>query len=169
MSAETLTTTGVPSADDLQKVTPPEERRAKGPVVMVECFERIPCDPCHYSCRSGAIKEFKDINDIPEVDWDKCTGCGLCVAACPGLAIFVIDETAGDTECLIAMPHEFTPLPAKGEAVDLLDRAGVVLSRGAVERVIPGRKPAGTPVVWVRGPRELALVARSFRRIGEGE
>ncbi len=169
MNAGTLATTGVPSRDDLAKVTPPAERRAKGPVVMVECFQRIPCDPCHHSCRSGAIKEFADINDLPEVDWDKCTGCGLCVAACPGLAIFVVDETVSETECLVAMPYEFTPLPAKGETVDVTDRGGVVLGKGTVERVIPGRKPAGTPVVWVKAAREYSLVVRGFRLTKEGD
>ena len=168
MSADTLATTGVPCCEDLAKVTPPAGRRARGPVVMVECFERIPCDPCHYGCRFGAIEAFEEINDIPKVDWEKCTGCGSCVAACPGLAIFVVDETASDTECLIAMPYEFSPLPAKGETVELLDRAGVLLSPGTVERVLPGGKPAGTPVVWVRAPKGLSLVARNLRRIGEG-
>lgn len=168
MSLGTLATTGVPSEDDLQKVTPPPERRAKGPVVMVECFQRIPCDPCHYGCRFGAIKEFDDINDIPSVDWDKCTGCGLCVAACPGLAVFVIDETVSETECLIAMPFEFSPLPAKGSSIRLLDRFGIDLGPGSVERVIAGKKPEGTPVVWVRGHKEYSLVARNFR-IEEGD
>ena len=169
MIPDTLLTTGVPSAEDLQRVTPPPERRARGPVVMVECFQRIPCDPCHEACKFGAIKEFLDLNDLPDVDWDKCTGCGLCVAACPGLAIFVIDETAGESECLIAMPHEFSPLPKKGETVKLLDRGGIAVASGTVERVIPGAKPSGTPVVWVRAPKQFSLVVRSLRRLGEGE
>jgi len=169
VSAGTLATTGVPSREDLEKVTPPAERRARGPVAMVECFQRIPCDPCHYSCRSGAIKEFKDINDVPEVDWEKCTGCGVCVAACPGLAVFVMDETASASECLVAMPHEFSPLPREGDTVDLLDREGVALTRGMVERVIPGRKPAGTPVVWVRAPKEYSLTVRGLCLTKEGD
>jgi Fe-S-cluster-containing hydrogenase component 2 len=168
MSALTLAATGVPTAQDLERVTPPAERRAKGPVVVVECFQRIPCDPCHYACKFGAIKEFADLNDTPTVDWDKCTGCGLCVAACPGLAVFVIDETASESDCLIAMPFEFTPLPAKGASLLLLDRAGVEVGRGCAERVIPGRKPEGTPVVWVRAPKRLSLVVRNFR-VEEGD
>ena len=166
MRQTTLTTAGVPSANDLTRVTPPPKRRARGPVVMVECFQRIPCDPCHHSCRFGAIGEFLDINDIPSVDWDKCTGCGVCVSACPGLAIFVVDETAGNDSCLIAMPYEFTPLPKKGDAIRLLDRAGVAVGSGSVERVIPGKKPEGTPVVWVRAPKRMSLVARGFSKDG---
>lgn len=168
MSVSTLGMTGVPSASELARVTPPAERRARGPVVVVECFQRIPCDPCHYSCHFGAIAPFSDINDVPVVHWDNCTGCGLCVAACPGLAIFVIDETAGTDDCLIAMPYEMSPVPAKGTRVSLRDRAGVAVGSGSVERVVPGRKVAGTTVVWVRAPKDLSMAARSFS-IEEGD
>ncbi|HHX29328.1 MAG: 4Fe-4S binding protein [Bacillota bacterium] len=158
----TLVTTGVPSAQEIAGVTPPEERRARGPYATIECFQRIPCDPCHHSCRFGAIQEFEDINDIPKMDWSRCTGCGLCVAACPGLAIFVVDETYSETECLIAIPYEFAPLPAKGQEVDLTDRAGIVVAEGVVQRVVAGKKPSGTPVVWVSAPKIMATVVRGF-------
>ncbi len=163
MTENSLLSSGVPSQEDLSRKIPSKERRAKGPYVMIECFQKIPCDPCHHSCRFGGIPEFHDINDIPVADWDKCTGCGACVAACPGLAIFVIDDTFSDTECLIAMPYEFCPLPEKGQKVTLLDRSGSIAGRGSVERVISGKKPQGTPVVWVRAPKDLSTVARHFR------
>lgn len=163
-----LLSAGIPSGPQLAAVTPPGERRRKGPCAMVECFQRIPCDPCAYSCRFGAFKEFEDINDLPAVDWDKCTGCGLCVAACPGLAIFVIDESIGDDKCRIAMPYEFSPLPEAGQEVSLLDREGLAVGRGAVRRVAAGRKPQGTAVVWVDAPHELSLIARGLRvRLGQ--
>jgi hypothetical protein len=79
-----------------------------------------------------------------------------------------VDETAGESECLVAMPYEFSPLPAKTAAVDLMDRGGVVLCAGMVERVVPGKKPAGTPVVWVRAPKEHSMVVRSLRLRKEG-
>lgn len=158
----TLLTAGVPSAEEIAGVTPPRERREKGPYVTIECFQRIPCDPCYHSCRFGAIQEFSDINDIPKIDWSRCTGCGLCVAACPGLAIFVVDETFNQSECLIAIPYEFSPLPQKGQRVDLVDRAGIVVADGVVERLRAGKKPAGTSVVWVRAPKSLASVVRGF-------
>ena len=121
-----------------------------------------------HSCRFGAIQEFEDINDIPKMDWSRCTGCGLCVAACPGLAIFVVDETYSETECLIAIPYEFAPLPAKGQEVDLTDRAGIVVAEGVVQRVVAGKKPSGTPVVWVSAPKIMATVVRGFVPRNEG-
>ncbi len=168
MKSDPLLTTGIPSKEQIESRTPPKSRREKGPFVMIECFQEIPCDPCYHSCRFGAIKPFESINDIPNVDWEKCTGCGVCVAACPGLAIFVIDETFSDAECLIAMPYEFSPLPAKGNRVYLLDRSGANVGEGFVHRVLPGKKPQGTPVIWVRAPKELSLEVRNIALIEKG-
>src|SRR6056297_485525 len=61
---------GIPTKDDLKKVIPPSKVLAQGPVVIVECFQNIPCDPCAASCPSGAIQPFEDINDLPLVDYD---------------------------------------------------------------------------------------------------
>lgn len=158
-----ILTEGVPSPQRIEEAMPPLERRKKGAYVMIECFQNIPCDPCVHACRFKAIAEMTDINDIPKVDFEKCTGCGMCVAACPGLAIFVVDETYSDDECLIAMPYEFIPLPEKGERVQLLGRKGEPLGWGFAERVIKGKKPQGTSVVWVRAQKKLAMWARSFR------
>ncbi len=168
MMDDVLLTTGIPSREQIESRVPPKERREKGPFVVIECFQEIPCDPCYHSCRFGAIREFESINDIPEVDLDKCTGCGICVGSCPGLAIFVVDETFSETECLIALPYEFIPLPAKGGEVLLLNRAGEEVGKGKVHIVVPGKKPAGTSVIWVRAPKELSMEVRNVKVLTEG-
>ena len=46
---------------------PTKERLAAGPVVMVECIENIPCNPCAYACPRKAITIEGELTDIPKV------------------------------------------------------------------------------------------------------
>lgn len=156
-----LEETGIPTEEQLLQALPPPERRSRGPVAVFECFQRIPCNPCYTACKVGAVKKFEDINDLPSVDYDKCTGCGLCVAACPGLAIFVIDETYSPTETLIKLPYEFLPLPRVGELVSALNRAGEAVGVARVVRVQSSKNK--TQVVWVTVPKEIAQEVRNIR------
>ena len=160
-----LERTGIPTDDDLEKVIPDKKRLAQGPVVIIECFQKIPCDPCAISCKLGAIKPFKDINDLPIVDFDKCTGCGICISSCPGLAIFVIDENYSDEKSLIKLPHEMLPLPEKGEDVYALDRAGSILGKAKVVRVLKIKDK--TNVISLEVPKSMAMKARSIKVEGK--
>jgi len=153
--------TGIPTDIDLKKIIPNKERLSKGPVVVIECFQKIPCDPCFASCKFGAIKPFKDINDLPEVDYDKCTGCGICISACPGLAIFVVDETYSEKETLIKLPYEMIPLPQKGEEVYALDRAGQVLCKAKVKQILKIKNK--TNVVSIVIPKKISMKVRSIK------
>ena len=47
--------TGVPTMEDVKGITPPEDRLNRGPVAVIECFQKIPCNPCYTKCISGAI------------------------------------------------------------------------------------------------------------------
>ena len=152
--------TGVPSGEDLKKVLPSTERLKRGPVAIFECFERIPCDPCHSSCPTGAVLPFADVNDLPRVDAEKCNGCGACVAACPGLAVFVVHLDYSPEEALVKLPYEFRPLPARGQVVKAMNREGAVIGDGRVVRVQVASSRTATPVVWVAVARENALDTR---------
>ncbi|TET07735.1 MAG: 4Fe-4S ferredoxin [Candidatus Atribacteria bacterium] len=160
-----LERTGIPTDDDLEKVIPDKKRLAKGPVVIIECFQRIPCDPCAISCKLGAIKPFKDINDLPIVDFDKCTGCGICISSCPGLAIFVIDMNYSDEKSLIKLPHEMLPLPEKGEDVYALDRAGSILGKVKVVRVLKIKNK--TNIISLEVPKSMVMKVRSIKVEGK--
>lgn len=160
-----LERTGIPTDDDLEKVTPDKKRLAQGPVVIIECFQRIPCDPCAISCKLGAIKPFKDINDLPIVDFDKCTGCGICISSCPGLAIFVIDMNYSDEKSLIKLPHEMLPLPEKGEDVYALDRAGSILGKVKVVRVLKTKNK--TNIISLEVPKSMVMKVRSIKVEGK--
>jgi len=155
-----LPSDGAPEREDIERIMPPPERLAKGPVAVIECFQEIPCDPCHTSCPKGAILPFENINDLPRINFDACDGCTLCVAACPGLAIFVVDYTYSDDLALLKLPHEFVPLPRKGEMVKLLNREGEMVAEGKVVRAIKFRDK--TNVVWVECPKELAMDVRAI-------
>jgi len=156
-----LERTGIPTDDDLEKVIPDKKRLSQGPVVIIECFQKIPCDPCAISCKLGAIKPFKDINDLPIVDFDKCTGCGICISSCPGLAIFVIDVNYSEEKSLIKLPHEMLPLPEKGEDVYALDRDGSILSKAKVVRVLKIKNK--THIISLEVPKSTVMKVRSIK------
>jgi Fe-S-cluster-containing hydrogenase component 2 len=158
-----LINTGIPTKEDLGKITPSDERFAKGPVALVECFQEIPCDPCVDACKFGAITMEGDINDLPIVDSDKCNGCGICIARCPGLAIFVVDKTYSDTEAIVRIPYEFVPVPEKGQLACGLNRAGEELGWFKVDRVIGGGAKNKTTTIWLVVPQELCMEVRNIR------
>lgn len=155
--------TGVATAEDLKAIIPSEDRRSRGPVAVIECFQRIPCNPCSTACKFGAIKPFKDINDRPEIDYDKCTGCGLCMTKCPGLAIFIIDETYSEKEALVKVPYEFLPLPQEGSFVTGVNREGKPVCRAKVVKVLSSKSQDRTTIVSLAVPKDLSMEVRFFR------
>ncbi|MCL2684545.1 MAG: 4Fe-4S dicluster domain-containing protein [Synergistaceae bacterium] len=134
----------------------------RGGLVVIECPQRIPCDPCGTSCPSGAIRPFRDINDTPDIDYSKCTGCAVCVAVCPGLACFVVDLTFAPDLALYKLPYEMLPVPAREDLVLCLGRTGEVLARGKVEAVTEPMRDR-TRVIHVSAPVELANDIRAIR------
>lgn len=143
---------------------PTGERLAAGPVVVIECVENIPCNPCVDACPRGAITIESDINQTPDVDVGKCNGCGLCISACPGLAIFVVDASRADGTAEVSLPYEYVPLPSVGEAVIALDRGGNEICDASVVRVLSTKALDRTPVVTLSIPRKHVMDARHFRR-----
>ena len=145
---------------------PTKERLAAGPVVMVECIENIPCNPCAYACPRKAITIEGELTDIPKVDFSKCNGCTLCIAKCPGLAIFVVHKDFSKTEAAVTMPYELLPRPEKGALVACLDRAGRQVCRGKVVKVLDTKALNRCAVVTVAVPKRYWNVVRGIRRPG---
>ena len=158
-----LEKTGIPTVEDIKQKLPSEERLKEGPVAIVECFREIPCDPCYHSCPTNSFKQFEDINDIPKLDYEKCTGCGICIHNCPGLAIFVVDYTYSEEEGLVKIPYEFIPLPKKGDKVTALNRAGEEVCEARVEKVQNGKKMDKTAVIWLVVPKEKVMEVRNMK------
>ncbi|AZR72471.1 4Fe-4S ferredoxin [Anoxybacter fermentans] len=158
-----LESTGVPTVEDLKARMPSKERLARGPVAMIECFQRIPCDPCYHSCKRGAISKLIDINDIPQVDYEKCNGCGLCISNCPGLAIFVLDQNYDEKYGLIKMPYELLPRPEIGEEVVALNREGQEVCKGKVVEVRDGKIQDKTAIIGVAVPKKFLMEVRNIK------
>lgn len=154
---------GVATTEQIAAITPSATRLAKGAVAIVECFQNIPCNPCYTFCPRKAMKPLIDINDLPSVNTDICNGCGVCISHCPGLAIFVVDNTYSETEALIKIPYEFVPLPAKDSFVTACDRRGNAVCRAKVEKVICTAAQDRTAVVHLIVPKELSMTVRSFK------
>jgi len=159
---------GIPTKEDIVKVTPSDERFAEGPVVIVECFQEIPCDPCVKACKRGAITMSGDINALPVVDYTLCNGCGNCISLCPGLAIFVVDKTYSDDFALVKLPYEYVPVPQAGQRVMALSRAGEELGCYEVVRVTTGGKKNMTYTISLAVPQEVVMEVREVRYTRNG-
>ena len=141
---------------------PSEERLARGPAAIIECFQRIPCNPCFADCKRKAIKEFDDINDLPVIDHDICNGCGMCIAKCPGLAIMVVDTQYSADEALMKIPYEFIPLPEKGEVVNGLDRDGKYVCDVTVKDILDSKVLDKTPIVSFAVHKKYLKIVRNI-------
>ena len=159
--------TGVPSAEELKNCpgVPSRERMNKGRVACIECVQEIPCNPCEAICRFGAITVGEQITNLPHLSEENCTGCGLCVANCPGLAITVLDLTYSETEATIDFPFEYLPLPQAGDRVDAVGRDGMKVCDGTVVRVTKLPSYAGTAVIRMAIPKEHINDVRSMKRL----
>ncbi len=138
------------------------ERLEKGPVAIIECFQRIPCNPCATSCKKGAIIPFVDINDLPNLNHEACNGCSLCVFNCPGLAIMVVDYTYSEDQVSFKIPYEFLPLPEKGQNIKGLNREGQEICDCKVVNVMNSKVMDRTPLITVAVDR---VHLKSFRNI----
>lgn len=145
--------TGVLSLKDLG--LPSDDQLKKG-VAIIECVQEIPCNPCVAICPVGAIS-MKDINDLPRIDFNKCTGCKRCVSICPGLAIFVVKIK--DDKAFVTLPYEFLPVPKVGDIVKALDREGKTKGNARVVKVNQKDK---TTVITIEVDKDLAMEVRNI-------
>lgn len=144
---------------------PTEERFKRGPVAVIECTHHIPCNPCEGSCKFDAIHIGDNITSLPDLEEDNCIGCGVCVAQCPGLAIFIVDKTYSETEGTVSFPYEYYPTPEKGQEVEVVDRSGKVLGSGRVVKVQNPKSYDRTPVVTVAVDLDKVEEVRSIKRL----
>lgn len=166
---QSLKTTGAPSLEELYKspAYPSKEQLRKGPIAIIECIEEIPCNPCEASCQRGAITIGESITNLPVMDFDKCIACGVCIAACPGLAIYIKDYTYSETTALLSFPYEYYPLPKVGDVVEAVDRHGKSVCPAKVIKVRNPKSNDHTAVITIEYPKEYFEEAVNMKRIKE--
>jgi len=120
---------------------PTKERMEEKPFVVTDCLYGFACNPCVFACPQGAITK-NSTSHVPEVDYDKCTGCMQCVYQCPGLAIFGYHPKKN----WLFLPIEYE-VEEQAE-VFLIDNNGKILGDGIVEKIM--KKPNKTNIARVK-------------------
>ena len=158
--------TGIPSQEELRNSPgyPKAKDFERGPIAVIECVQEIPCNPCQTACRQGAILVGEPITNLPSFDASKCTGCGLCVASCPGQAIFVVHLHYSEEESLVSFPFEYLPSPQVGDVVNAVSRAGETICQGRETKVQNPRAFERTAVVTIAIPKAFAHEVRGIER-----
>jgi len=129
---------GTPSEKELVNSPgyPSEETQKKKKIVLIECVQEIPCNPCEEACKFGAIYVGEPITNLPQVDFEKCIGCGQCIAKCN-----------------------------EGETVNAVDRKGNFVCKGKVIKVRNPKVNECTLVITVTFPKKYYKEVRSIERI----
>lgn len=131
---------------------------------VIECTQNIPCNPCQDVCPKQCITIGENITSLPVVDTAaECIGCGMCVAACSGQAIFLVQEDIGDGMGTVTIPYEFFPLPEKGDVGTALGRNGKPVCSAEVLEIKTSKAFDCTNLLTIKVPKNMVMKARFFK------
>ncbi|MGD2188069.1 MAG: FAD-dependent oxidoreductase, partial [Desulfobacterales bacterium] len=136
--------------------------REQGVFPIFHCYQKVPCNPCTSVCPVGAIRTEKDeITGLPYlVDLDACTGCGSCVAVCPGLSMILVDYRDDPDHPLVTLPYEIWRERIEvDQNVPVTDVDGAILGYYPVQKISTRRKYPGTLLVQIKVDKEVAKAA----------
>ncbi|MGD8991726.1 MAG: FAD-dependent oxidoreductase [Desulfobacterales bacterium] len=139
-----------------------QPEREEGVIPVFHCYQEVPCNPCTSVCPVGAIRtERDDITGLPYIiDLDACTGCGSCVAVCPGLSMVLVDYRDDPEHPLVTLPYEiWRDRVEVGQKVPITDVDGAILGYYPVEKLSTRRKFPGTLLVQVKVEKNVAKAA----------
>jgi len=159
-----VATTGILEGQELADTpgVPSAGRLGEGKVAILECSQEIPCNPCESACPFGAITVGEPLTRPPVLHEDLCTGCGRCLAICPGLAIFLVDVTYSPDAAAVSFPYEMLPLPNRGQKVMALGRDGCPLGEARILSVRNPKANDRTPIITVLVKQDLAMRVRNI-------
>jgi len=132
--------------------------REEGWQPIIHCYQEIPCNPCTTVCPHNSIQltgRTGTIMDLPEFT-GKCSGCGMCVLICPGLAITLVRASAKAGLAEVVLPYEFDHSFQPGDQVVLRNVEGQDLGTGTVLRTRFSRKHR-THLLTLEVPAEAAV------------
>ncbi len=148
------------------KPGPPVSRkqpaREHGVFPVFHCYQEVPCNPCTSVCPVGAIRtEHDKITGLPYIDdLDACTGCGSCVAVCPGLSMILVDYRDDPEHPWVTLPYEiWRDRVQVGQKVPVTDVDGAILGYYPVEKISTRRKYPHTLLVKLKVDKAVAKAA----------
>ena len=160
--SENLLEKGFVADDEIERY--PGVTHKKGIHPVIECTQNIPCNPCQDACPKKCIEVGEKITTLPHINEDNpCVNCGMCVASCPGQAIFLIDEDCGDGTAEITLPYEFLPVPEKGAVGKALSRKGEPICDATVVNLRTAKAFDQTTLLTMKVPKVYAMKARFFK------
>ncbi len=132
---------------------------------VIRCVQEIPCDPCIHVCPKDMIKMKGDpVFGIPEVVKDECTGCTMCVAVCPGLAITLVDLRPEGSDGLVTVPLELLEAGVReGDVVSAVDMNGDPVCQATVKKVARRKVYDRTLLVTLQVPKVKAVLVAGLR------
>ena len=148
--------------DEIEKYPGVTHRDGVHPVM--ECSQNIPCNPCQDACPKHCIKIGNNITALPAVDETvACVGCGMCVAACSGQAIFLVNEEYEEGYGTVTIPYEMMPLPEKGDVGVGLSRSGEPICEAEVLEVRTSPAFDHTNLLTMKVPADMVMKARFYQ------
>ena len=129
---------------------------------IFHCYQEVPCNPCTSVCPVGAIRtEHDEITGLPYItDLDACTGCGSCVAVCPGLSMILVDYRDDPEHPRVTLPYEIWRERVEvGQKIPVTDVDGAILGYYPVEKISTRRKYPGTLLVQIKVDKKIAKAA----------
>ena len=124
---------------------------------------------CPLKCKWCHNPETQNYDPDLQYDREKCTGCGLCVAACPGQACFLVDDDFAPGRASVGFPYEYLPRPVKGMTVTARNNQGEDLCEGIVEQVIERKANNQTAIVRISVPLEYGYQVRGMKRLPQNQ